>query len=147
MNVSEGVLQGLEPSEVLVSLGLPVSTLGTILVQNAIKGRSTHFNNLNQTKLFAWHLAYFLHMQKHTFKRFIVYSTLAESIIAIASDGPPFTSAHFFCAPSVPAYSPASPGTSDLPSCSFSSLSEPQTSSSAPTANHRKSVAEAAMMS
>ena len=53
IDVSEGVLQGLEPSEVLVSLGLPVSTLGTVLVQNAIKCRSTHFNNLNQTKLLA----------------------------------------------------------------------------------------------
>lgn len=62
MDMNEGVLQSLEPPEVLVSLGFPVSSLGTILVQNVIKGRSTHFNNLNQTKLIAWDFPNFLYL-------------------------------------------------------------------------------------
>jgi hypothetical protein len=56
VDVGEGVLQDLEPSEVFVSLGLPVPPLATILVQNAIKGRSTHLNNSNQSKYLAFML-------------------------------------------------------------------------------------------
>lgn len=122
MDMNEGVLQSLEPPEVLVSLGFPVSSLGTILVQNAIKGRSTHFNNLNQTKLIAWDFPNFLYLWNITIGRFIFCLSLLKSLIINASDDPPFPFAHFFYAPFELAYSPTSPNISDLPSYSSFSL-------------------------
>ncbi len=85
-------------------------------------------------------------MKNITIRRFIFYLSLLKFTITVASDGPPFTFAHFFCVPFELAYSPASPSISDLPSCSFSSLLKLQTFFSATIVDHQKYVVEVAMM-
>lgn len=146
VNIGEGVLQGLEPSEILVSLGFPVSTLGTILVQNAIEGRLTHFNNSNQTKLIVWHLAGLFVEKTIMVRRFIAWISYGACLIVTAFGGLLFISDCFFCVTFELAYSQASTNISDLPFCSFSSPLKPQIFSSAATVNHRRSVVGVALI-